>query len=221
LSKSSLKKMLLRAGATVVGVAELEEHLEGEIRHLNRAVSIAVDRTLREDTLEHLNRLQKKVVRYLKGKGFRSLSIPPDSDRIRDKFIARLYPLLTHKMAATCAGIGWIGRNGLLISPRFGPRLSLATVLTDAPLEGDPPFEHSRCGNCRLCVDYCPSKAITGRTWTRRDPYNGLLKPHRCRAHKEGIREVTDRPNCGLCLQICPYGRAKDRVKPNYMMEIV
>ncbi len=78
MSKSSLKKMLLRAGATVVGVAELEEYLEGEIRHLNRAVSIAVDRTLREDTLEHLNRLQKKVVRYLKGKGFRSLSIPPD-----------------------------------------------------------------------------------------------------------------------------------------------
>jgi epoxyqueuosine reductase len=221
LCESSLKKMLYRAGATVVGVAELEGHVEGEISHLKRAVSIGVDQKLREDTLAHLNRLQKKVVRYLKGKGFRTLSIPPDSDRIRDKFVAKLYPLLTHKMAATCAGIGWIGRNGLLISPHFGPRLSLATVLTDAPLRGDVPYERSRCGNCRLCVDYCPSQAITGKSWTRSDPYNGLVKPHRCRAHKKSARGVTDRPNCGLCLQICPYGRTQRRMKPEYQMEIV
>ena len=71
-------------------------------------------------------------------------------------FISKLYSLFNHKMAATSAGLGWIGKNGLLISTDYGPRLSLATVLTDAPLEPDAPMEHSLCGECMLCMKHCP-----------------------------------------------------------------
>ena len=61
-------------------------------------------------------------------------------------------------MAATSAGLGWIGKNGLLISPDHGPRLSLATVLTDARLRPDEPIEHCLCGECMLCIEHCPSQ---------------------------------------------------------------
>jgi epoxyqueuosine reductase len=157
--KIELRNELLGQGARVVGVAGLRGHMSGELAHLDVAVSIGVDRRLNEDTLSQLMKLQKRAVRFLKARGHRTLAIPPDSDRIKGTFISKLYSLFNHKMAATTAGLGWIGKNGLLISPDYGPRLSLVTVLTDAPLAPDPPMEHSLCGDCTLCVQYCPSRA--------------------------------------------------------------
>ena len=92
-------------------------------------------------------------------------------------------------MAATSAGIGWVGKNGLLISPEHGPRLSLATVLTDAPLAADAPVEASRCGACTLCRDHCPSGAITGAEWSRGNPFVELVRLGECRGHKAAGRQ--------------------------------
>ncbi len=202
-----LRNELLAHGAAVVGVADLSGYLSGEISHLDTAVSIGVDRRLNEDTVGLLMRLQKRAVRHLKSKGYRTLAIPPDSDRKKGTFISKLYALFNHKMAATSAGLGWIGKNGLLISPDFGPRLSLATVLTDAPLQADEPMEHSLCGDCELCKTYCPSQAITGAEWSRSSPFVELVKLDACRGHKETKRKTEGKPNCGLCINICPYGR--------------
>ena len=206
--KTSLRRELLDHGAAVVGIADLRGYLSGEIAHLGRAVSIGVDRRLNEDTLALLARLQKRAVRFLKARGHRTLAIPPDSDRKKGTFVSKLYALFNHKMAATSAGIGWVGKNGLLISPDRGPRLSLATVLTDARLTPDAPMEHSLCGSCTLCIDHCPSKAITGATWSRRDPFVELVRLDACRSQKAGKRRTEGKPNCGLCINICPYGRA-------------
>jgi len=206
--KTSLKKELRDQGATVVGIADLRGYLSGEISHLGRAVSIGVDRKLNEDTLALLVKLQKRAVRFLKARGHRTLAIPPDSDRKKGTFISKLYSLFNHKMAATSAGLGWIGKNGLLISPEHGPRLSLATVLTDAPLRQDVPIEICRCGACVLCVEHCPSQAITGAEWSRSAPFEELVRLESCRDHKTKKRQTMGKPNCGLCINICPYGRA-------------
>ncbi len=212
--KQELRDDLLSHGATVVGVADLRGCLSGEIAHLARAVSIGVDRRLNEDTLSLLMRLQKRTVRYLKSQGHRTLAIPPDSDRRKGTFISKLYSLFNHKMAATSAGLGWIGKNGLLISPDYGPRLSLATVLTDAPLAPNAPMEHSLCGDCALCKRYCPSGAITGVEWSRQSPFVELLRFDRCRTLKETKRRLEGKPNCGLCINICPYGRENKHDTP-------
>jgi len=202
-----LKEKLLRRGATVVGLASVEAALSDEIRHLPRAVSIGLRADLHERNLRRLTALLKEAASFLRSRGHRILCIPPDSDRITGTFVSRLYPLLTHKVAATSSGLGWIGRNGLLISPDYGPRLSLATVLTDAPFAVDRPLAESRCGACRLCVDHCPSDALTGEEWSREHPFPVLVRTDRCRLHKGSRRSVHERPNCGLCRNICPYGR--------------
>ncbi len=203
----SLKKELVDHGAAVVGIAALRGFLSGEIAHLETAVSIGVDRKLNEDTVSLLMKLQKRAVRYLKSRGYRTLAIPPDSDRKKETFISKLYSLFNHKMAATSAGLGWIGKNGLLINAQYGPRLSLVTVLTDAPLVPDAPMEHSLCGDCTLCMQYCPSQAITGLEWSRSAPVVELVKIGVCRSHKLTKRVTDGKPNCGLCINICPYGR--------------
>lgn len=211
--KTSLRKELFDLGATVVGVADLRGYLSGEISHLNRAVSIGVDRRLNENTLALLAKLQRRTVRFLKARGHRTLAIPPDSDRTNGTFISKLYSLFNHKMAATSAGIGWVGKNGLLINPKHGPRLSLATVLTDARLAADEPIEQSRCGDCQLCVDHCPSKAITGAVWSRHDPFVELVRLDACKSHKTAKRKTEGKPNCGFCINVCPYGRSGAKVQ--------
>lgn len=203
----ALREALLSKGASAVGFADVTEAVRGEISHLKRAVSIMINRNLNRETVRTLMNLQNITVQYLKEWDYRYLCIPPDSDRQKGSFISRLYPLFTHKIAATSAGLGWIGKNGLLISPLYGPRISLATVLTDAPLMVDEPIEVSQCGGCNFCRDYCPSKAITGKEWSRDEPYVELVRIGLCNAYKRKIRTLEAKPNCGLCINICPHGR--------------
>jgi len=205
----ALREELLGGGAAVVGYAVLTGLLGAEIAHLDRAVSIAVARRLNEDTLGILACLQKHAVWHLKEKGYRTLALPPDSDRKRGTYISKLYALFNHKMAATSAGIGWVGMNGLLINPQYGPRLSLATVLTDAPLTASAPVESCGCGGCTLCRDHCPCGAITGAQWSRANPFVELVRLGECRGHKAAGRQTAGKPNCGLCITVCPYGRLK------------
>ncbi len=205
----SIRDDLLRNGATVVGFADVTDALTGDISHLKMAVSIGVNRSLNGECIKILVNLQKRVIRFLKEKGYRYLSIPPDSDRQNGTFISRLYPLFTHKIAATSAGIGWIGKNGLLINPEYGPKLSFATVLTDASLIPDKPVLYSQCESCNLCKDYCPSGAITGEEWSRENPYVELVRRNPCNDYKKKTRTIEGKPNCGLCINICPYGRVQ------------
>ena len=63
------------------------------------------------------------------------------------------------------AGMGWIGKCALLITPEFGSAVRLTTILTDAPLTTAKPVTESACGECQECVDICPGAACTGHHW--------------------------------------------------------
>lgn len=206
----AIRAELSGAGADVVGFADISAAVaDGPLAHLIRAVSIGVQKRLNRASVSELSHLQRICVQRLRMAGYKFLSVPADSDCSghAPKFVSKLYGGVSHKTAATCAGLGWVGRNGLLINPDFGPRLSLATVLTDAPLDADSPITASKCGDCMLCVEHCPSTAITGGDWSREEPFIKIVDFDRCRLHKSKRPGVAGRPNCGLCINICPYGR--------------
>jgi ferredoxin len=202
-----LKQYLKREGATLVGVGDIAQALTPELRHLNRGIAIAVNRGLSGETVEVLVKLQGLTEGWLKDRGYRKLSIPPDSDRKTGKLITRLYKLFSHKVAATCSGLGWVGKNGLIINRRYGSKLTWATVLTDAPLEADNPVSRSECGECDLCVKHCPSGALKGRLWSLGAPMEELVSHEKCRSLKKNRHVFTEKPNCGFCVTVCPYSR--------------
>ncbi len=115
-----------------------------------------------------------------------------------------------YKTAATCAGLGWIGKSDLLITPEYGPRVRLAAILTDAPFKTAEPITEGRCGNCRLCVDACPNQAIKGAAWHRGVEREALLDPYVCNQKRlDYIPAIGRKYACGHCVQACPVGKGK------------
>ena len=120
------------------------------------------------------------------------------------------YPV-SHKMIATRAGLGWIGKTDLFISTVFGPRLRLASILTKPEITPDQPlFDQSRCGNCQVCVDECPAQAANGKAWSTTTHRNEFFDPFKCMAYCRKI--TTERIHqtvtiCGKCVAVCPRGK--------------
>ena len=104
---------------------------------------------------------------------------------------------VSHKAMARLAGLGWQGRNNLLVTPQLGSQVRLATILTDFPLTPDHPLE-ADCGSCRRCVAVCPAKAI-GETPAAFDLpacYEKLNEFRKTRRIQQHI--------CGVCVKACP-----------------
>lgn len=107
----------------------------------------------------------------------------------------------SHRWAAYHAGLGWYGRNNLLISPQYGARVRYATVFTDIPLPTGTPLPEN-CGECRACISICPAGAIAER--------RGEFNLPKCR---EQLRVFRNQWNighniCGLCIKACPGNRS-------------
>jgi len=120
------------------------------------------------------------------------------------------YPL-SHKMVATRAGLGWIGKTDLMVTFRFGARVRLASILMTASI-GEPgnPINESQCGDCTVCVDSCPARAATGQLWTIQIDRNEFYDAFKCRDYCRNISLEKINKNislCGLCLTVCPQGK--------------
>jgi epoxyqueuosine reductase len=103
---------------------------------------------------------------------------------------------LSHKHVARAAGLGWIGRNNLLISEPFGARIRLVTVLTDLPLVIDPPSTRG-CSSCRDCIAVCPVGAIK----ERQEDFDhvGCYEQLKTFSKKYHLRHQI----CGICVKAC------------------
>jgi epoxyqueuosine reductase QueG len=113
-----------------------------------------------------------------------------------------------HKTAATRAGIGWVGRNCLLITKKYGPWVRLGTVFTHLPLDCAKPLTKNHCGKCRQCEEACPAGAIVGTHWTPGIERDKLLDVVCCdQWKKEHYFHFHNGHNCGICAAVCPFGR--------------
>jgi len=119
-----------------------------------------------------------------------------------------LLGVFPHKLAATRAGLGWIGKSSLLVTPEFGPRVRLQTILLAAGLPANEPVTASRCGTCDACVTACPYGYICNTLWQPGVDREALFSPFDCSRKREAfISTLGHKHPCGLCLLACPIGQ--------------
>jgi epoxyqueuosine reductase QueG len=173
-------------------------------RRAERAVALSYRHGAYDVVNQRLDLAASEIASGLQREGFRAFPIPASStvDETRHRGI------FSHKLAANLAGLGWIGKNCLLITPERGPRVRWATVLTDAPLKAGGARMAERCGECRLCVDACPVKAFTGRGFSPDEPREARFRAESCDRHFKAMKARGESEVCGMCLHACPYGRA-------------
>lgn len=147
-----------------------------------------------------LDLLTSKIGSLIQNEGYKALPIPA-SKRVKDN---RICAEFSHKLAAHLAGLGWIGKSCLVVTPEAGPRVRWATVLTDAPLTPTGKPMEEQCGNCTNCVDICPVSAFTGEAFREGDAREVRYDARKC----ENYLEDTETPSvCGLCVYNCPHGK--------------
>jgi len=121
-----------------------------------------------------------------------------------------LKALFSFKTAAARAGIGWFGKNDVIITEKYGPRIRLAVILIDEVFEYDQPITESRCpDDCTRCVDACPCKALKNRQWTLYTDRSEIIDYQKCnRMRSAFINKLGRKSACGKCFAACPFGQA-------------
>jgi epoxyqueuosine reductase QueG len=140
-----------------------------------------------------LDEMALRITFSIQNQGFDALPIP--ASQVIDWEGQRGH--LSHKHVAKEAGLGWIGRNNLLVNPKFGARVRLVSILTDIPLRVDDPVQRD-CDTCRNCIPVCPARAIVEDP--RKFDHIGCYEKVRALCKERKIRHYI----CGICIKACP-----------------
>lgn len=221
--ENEIKKLLTSAGATIFGVADIGQIKKdfkikkNIINKLNRAVCIGVrlsdaiiDEIDDHPTLayyHHYRRINNllddiclKLTNFIQREGF--YAYPVAASLIADWHSQKA--CVSHKHIAVKAGLGWIGRNNLLVTEEFGCRVRFASVLTDMPLK---PAETLKidCGSCKACIDVCPADAIK----MEQKNFDHIKCFEKLKEFRK--KGYVGQYICGICLKICKPKKADDR----------
>ncbi len=139
-----------------------------------------------------LDKLALELALELDRAGFQALPVPASQTLDAQDRIAHM----SHRHLGFQAGLGWHGRNNLLVHPRLGARWRLVAVLTDAPIQPGVPME-SRCGQCNACGVLCPAQAIHDDV----DHFD-LEACHKKLSEFRNIPRLGQRI-CGICVKAC------------------
>ncbi len=189
--------------AISVGIALQHSLVDGIANHHNR-IAITNYRYMAYDAVNlRLDQITLALAGMLQSTGYRNFPVPVAQtvDPVHHQAV------FSNKMAASLAGLGWIGKSCLLVTPQNGPRVRFATVLTNAPLEPTGHLMETRCGDCRDCADICPAGAIKGVNFRPEDPRSVRLDAAACSRYFDEREKELGLRVCGLCLYVCPHGK--------------
>ncbi|SIT03024.1 tRNA epoxyqueuosine(34) reductase QueG [Alicyclobacillus vulcanalis] len=135
---------------------------------------------------------------------------------IRFRVAVDTSPLVDRRVAER-SGLGWIGKNGMLFSPRYGSYVFLGALLLDVEIEDAnhlPPDVGKHCGDCDLCMRACPTQAFAAP---------GELKATACLSYVTQMKGMIPREyrrplgrriwGCDVCQQVCPLNRQREAAK--------
>jgi epoxyqueuosine reductase len=212
---ASLKKFTQDLGLDLFGVADIREAkqefvVSGELLgKLDKAVVLGgrLSRTVLAELVEAPTRLYSyhyrtlnslldqsalKATLYIESQGYLALPIPTSQILDWKKQTGHL----SHKKMGVLAGLGWIGRNNMLVSREFGSQFRLVTILTDMPLKIDRPLEDT-CGSCHSCMKVCPAQAIKedAKDFDHIKCFDAIKAFQKLHLAEQYI--------CGVCLNVC------------------
>lgn len=181
--------------------------------HGNRALVMNYIHHIYSVVNQRLDQAALSIAGFLMERGYRAFPVPASQVLSYETYSG----LAPHKTAAHLSGLGWIGRSALLVTKRYGPRVRFATVYTDAPLPTGIPV-NTGCGKCRVCVDVCPASAVTGEDFSEEKPRDHIYDAKVCNEYMRERRlsllgKHVFGGNCGLCVQVCPFGKPKLKKK--------
>lgn len=213
-----LKNLLYGQGAALVGIGDMSR-----VQNCDFKTGIAVAIPLPENviidlqtapTKEYydlyyslngkLNEIVMAGEEFLQSKGFKAYAQTTDRVEVDQDNISKL-PL---KTVAARAGLGWIGKNCLLVTPEFGSAIRISSLLTDAPLTCNEPITESRCKGCSLCVQKCPAQALKGILWEagmRREEIVDVRKCYKKQVEIMYKETGIETDLCGKCFAVCTF----------------
>lgn len=210
-----LRDIAFRSGAVLFGTADIkplkkEFHFSDEIlKDLDYAISIAVrlSGVILEGIIDAptklyyhhyrsinmaLDQIALRLTNFLQSKGYKALPIPASQIVDWQKQTAHL----SHKKIACLSGIGFLGRNNLVVSPEYGAHIRLVTILTDAPLKTDKPLTLD-CGACKRCISVCPAGAIK----EKQEDFDHIKCYEKLKEFRD--KGIVGQFICGICVKAC------------------
>ena len=217
-----VKNELQRLGADIVGIGDITM-LPSEVRKnmsFGIAVALAIDPEVIKGiehgpTMEYYysyDKLNKKLdeIVILGAQYIQSLGYDAIAQTVAEvsKTETEYRTVLPHKTVATRAGIGWIGKNAMLVTKVFGSAVRISAILTNANLKADQPMDESKCKSCMRCKEACPGEAVSGLNWNIASNRDSFFAPAKCKSFARKItkeRLNIEKTLCGKCVFVCPF----------------
>lgn len=215
-STRDIKSFIHNLGIKIIGIADLSgltrmpAGIKIDLSELFKKYPYAIvmgaqygkisKKTSGKEVVLFLERIVYDVMEYIEQKGYQYLVIHPEDEYDPDNRMG----LLSLKVLAKQAGIGWQGRSLLVVSPEYGPVHRLIAILTNMHLVPDKPIKNE-CGDCTACIDSCPKKSLS---LTQFDDHPNS------RREVLNIKTCLGDNGCIVCILKCPYLKTNIRLKP-------
>lgn len=226
--KEKIKSEAIKLGANIVGVADVsswdkykntsESYYPQNIWPWSKSVIVlgvqiylpmlettpsVVYSELYNTTNRMLDEMSYRLANYLNQLGHRAFFFPRDCYGDISVLVKKPEAAFSHVLAGRYAGLGTIGYNHTLITKKYGPRVRLVSVITDAELPADEIIEKDLCIKCLRCKNNCPTSAFTTKETLIAD-----MDKFKCAEYHAKLGDNFTYP-CGVCIKVCPIGEDK------------